>query len=92
MIALDIEVTEELEIEGRARDLVRLVQQARRDADLKVSDRIDLTIVATQMWIDAVSEHEALISGDTLATSVTTDLSVDEKSDPSISVVRAVER
>ncbi|MDA3032471.1 MAG: isoleucine--tRNA ligase [Actinomycetota bacterium] len=92
VIALDIEVTEELEIEGRARDLVRLVQQARRDADLKVSDRIDLTIVAPQMWIDAVSEHEALISGETLATSVTTDLSVDEKSDPSISVVRAVER
>jgi isoleucyl-tRNA synthetase len=92
VIALDIEVTDELEIEGRARDLVRLVQQARRDADLKVSDRIDLTIVAPQMWLDAVSEHETLISGETLATSVTTNLSVDEKSDPSITVTRATER
>ena len=91
VIALDIEVTDELEIEGRARDLVRLVQQARRDAELKVSDRIDLTIVAPQMWLDAVSEHETLISAETLATSVTTNLSVDEESDPSIRVARAPE-
>lgn len=92
VIALDIEVTDELEIEGRARDLVRLVQQARRDADFKVSDRIDLTIVAPQMWLDAVSEHKTLISGETLSTSVTTNLSVDEKSDPSITVTRTSER
>jgi isoleucyl-tRNA synthetase len=92
VISLDIELTDELEIEGRARDLVRLVQQARRDADLHVSDRIDLTIVASQMWLDAVSEHETLISGETLATSVTTNLSVDEMSDPSITVTRATER
>jgi isoleucyl-tRNA synthetase len=92
VISLDIELTDELEIEGRARDLVRLVQQARRDADLHVSDRIDLTIVASQMWLDAVSEHETLISGETLATSVTTNLSVDEMSDPLITVTRATER
>lgn len=92
VIALDIEVTDELEIEGRARDLVRLVQQARRDADLKVSDRIDLTIVAPQMWLDAVSQHETLISGETLSVSVTANLGVDEKSDPAITVMRATER
>ena len=45
VIALDIEVTEELEVEGRARDLVRLVQQARREADLDVSDRIELSVI-----------------------------------------------
>ena len=71
---------------------MRLVQQARRDADLKVSDRIDLTIVAPQLWLDAVSEHETLISGETLATSLTTDLSVDEKSDPLITVERSGQR
>ena len=48
MIALDIEVTDELEREGTARDLVRLVQQARRDADLDVSDRIALSITGGQ--------------------------------------------
>ena len=42
VIVLDVDVTPELEQEGRARDLIRLVQQARRDADLAVTDRIEL--------------------------------------------------
>ena len=43
-VVLDTEVTPELAAEGLARDLVRAVQQARRDAGLDVSDRIALTI------------------------------------------------
>ena len=70
VIALDIEVTDELEIEGRARDLVRLVQQARRDADLDVSDRIVLTVEATEPWIAAIDAHRDLIAGETLTTSL----------------------
>ena len=42
VIVLDVDLTPELEQEGRARDLIRLVQQARRDADLAVTDRIEL--------------------------------------------------
>ena len=45
-VVLDTALTPELEAEGVARDLVRAVQQARRDAGLEVSDRIALTIVA----------------------------------------------
>ena len=43
-VVLDTEVTPELAAEGLARDLVRAVQQARRDAGLDVSDRIALTV------------------------------------------------
>ena len=43
VVVLDLDVTDELEAEGLARDLVRAVQQARRDAGLAVSDRITLT-------------------------------------------------
>ena len=43
-VVLDTDVTPELAAEGLARDLVRAVQQARRDAGLDVSDRIALTI------------------------------------------------
>ncbi len=57
VIALDIDVTDELEREGLARDLVRSIQQARREADLDVSDRISLSITAPQAWIDAVDTH-----------------------------------
>ena len=70
VVALDIEVTPELEVEGRARDLVRQVQQARRDAGLHVSDRIELTIVAAPGWLEAARTHETLIARETLATTI----------------------
>jgi isoleucyl-tRNA synthetase len=90
VVVLDIEVTEELEVEGRARDLVRLVQQARRDAGLDVSDRIDLTITASRPWVDAAVRHQALIAGETLATNVTTNVSEGGQTDePSIGVDRS---
>ena len=40
VVVLDTAVTPELAAEGLARDVVRVVQQARRDADLDISDRI----------------------------------------------------
>ena len=90
VIALDIEVNDELEIEGRARDLVRMVQQARRDAGLDVSDRIELTIAAADEWIVAVEAHRALIAAETLATSVSTERrDGGADSDPVITVVAA---
>ena len=91
VIALDIEVSDELEVEGRARDLVRLVQQARRDADLDVSDRIDLVVTATDLWIDAMETHRELIAGETLATSVHTERILSEEgAEPVITVAVAV--
>ena len=44
LVVLDTEVTPSWRREGLARDVVRLVQQARRDAGLAVSDRIALTL------------------------------------------------
>ncbi len=89
VVALDVDVTEELEVEGRARDLVRLIQQARRDADLDVSDRIELSIAASELWIEAAIAHESLISGETLATKVSTEVvQKDESGEPTIIVNR----
>ncbi len=69
-VVLDTAVTPELEAEGTARDLVRAVQQARKDAGLQVSDRIALTISAPAATLDAARAHEALIAEETLATKV----------------------
>ena len=44
LISLDTSVTPELAAEGTARDVVRVIQQARKDAGLAVSDRIALRI------------------------------------------------
>ncbi len=68
-VVLDTAVTPALEAEGVARDLVRAVQQARRDAGLDVSDRIALTIAADPAAADAARTHAELIRRETLATS-----------------------
>jgi isoleucyl-tRNA synthetase len=87
VIVLDVELTPELEQEGRARDVIRLVQQARRDADLAVTDRIRLTVKAAPVWIEAIETHEQLVAGETLAVEVVTDASGDDT--PQITVERA---
>ncbi|QZY28471.1 isoleucine--tRNA ligase [Nocardioides coralli] len=69
-VVLDTATTPELEAEGTARDLVRAVQQARRDADLDVADRIALTIAGPVEVLEAARAHEQLIAEETLATSV----------------------
>ncbi len=70
LVGLDIELTPELEAEGTARDLVRLVQQARRDAGLRVSDRIELTLGVPESIRRRLVPHMALVTDATLATSV----------------------
>ena len=69
-ILLNTAVTPELAAEGLARDVVRVVQQARRAAGLGVSDRISLTIAGTPAVQQAIRMHQQLIAGETLATAV----------------------
>jgi isoleucyl-tRNA synthetase len=70
LVVLDTAVTEELAAEGVARDVVRVVQQARRDAGLDVSDRITLTVSAADDVVAAVRTHEAFLAAETLADAV----------------------
>jgi isoleucyl-tRNA synthetase len=70
-VVLDTAVTPELEAEGLARDVIRAVQQARKDAGLDVSDRISLTIAGDEVAVAAIATHEQLIAGETLATALT---------------------
>ena len=65
-LLLDTEISEELEAEGMARDAIRLVQQARRDAGLDVSDRIELRITTNQSGHSALERHSELICAETL--------------------------
>ncbi len=69
-VVLDTEVTPELEAVGLARDVVRVVQQARRDAGLDVSDRIRLTVAAEGAVAGALTEHQGLLMSETLAVQV----------------------
>jgi isoleucyl-tRNA synthetase len=63
-------LTPALAAEGTARDVVRAVQQARRDAGLAVADRIALVLDAPAPVLDAVRAHEEFVAGEVLAVSV----------------------
>ncbi|HYH31121.1 MAG TPA: DUF5915 domain-containing protein, partial [Pseudonocardia sp.] len=70
LVVLDTTITPELGAEGTARDVVRVVQQARRDAGLDVADRIALTLDGPPSVLDAVRTHETFVAGEVLAVSV----------------------
>ena len=70
MVTIDIEVTPELAAEGTARDLIRLVQQARRDAGLDVSDRIALTLGVPESVRRQIAPFLDMVSAETLAASI----------------------
>ncbi len=69
-VALELEITEELRLEGLARELVRLAQDARRAAGLHVSDRIVLGIAAEGELARALAAHRPFVAAETLATEV----------------------
>ena len=69
-VLLDTKVTPELEREGTARDAIRHIQQARKDAGLDVSDRIKLSLIADKESLVALEEHRELIAAEVLAQSL----------------------
>ncbi|MGH2905058.1 MAG: class I tRNA ligase family protein [Solirubrobacteraceae bacterium] len=66
-VALDLEIDESLREEGRAREIVHAVQNARKSAGLVVEDRIALTLSGGPALIAAATAHRDQIAGETLA-------------------------
>ena len=66
LVILDTTITPELEAEGIARDVVRMIQQARKDGNFNVSDRIKLFISAQPNIMSAIATHKAYIMEQTL--------------------------
>jgi isoleucyl-tRNA synthetase len=68
-VALDLELTPALRRAGLAREVVRLVQEARKTSGLQVTDRVALRWEADGELAEALREHAGLVAGEVLATS-----------------------
>ena len=69
-VQLDSEITEELKLEGLAREIVRLVQDRRKKLGLNVEDRIELRYEADGLVAHAIERHGDYIKNETLSTSL----------------------
>ena len=69
-VGLDTEVTEELSKEGDVRDLVRGVQNLRKESGFSVTDRIRLTLSGSERLKDAWKTFADFVAGETLAVEV----------------------
>ncbi len=74
LIVLNTEVTPELELEGIARDIIRLAQNSRKKSGFHISDRIDAVVVIRSdpdgKLVGALKNHSELISSSILARSL----------------------
>lgn len=70
-VVLDTNLTEELEAEGYARDLIRLIQDARKAANLHVSDHIALKLTVPAEKVEAVRGLLEMIERETLTEATT---------------------
>jgi isoleucyl-tRNA synthetase len=66
-VALDLTIDEELLREGRAREVVHTVQNARKTAGLEVEDCVELVLDGDPALIDAARAHRDYLMGETLA-------------------------
>jgi isoleucyl-tRNA synthetase len=66
-VALDLAIDDDLLRDGRSREIVHAVQNARKTAGLAVEDRIELMLGGDAALVEAARAHEAYVSGETLA-------------------------
>jgi isoleucyl-tRNA synthetase len=69
-VALQLELDDELRREGLAREIVHAIQNARKEAGLDITDRIELSLDGDPDLIEAAKEHQPYIANEVLATSV----------------------
>lgn len=67
VVALDPAITEELRLEGLARELINRIQRLRREEGFEISDRIRLGIFGDERIVAAAGAYQSFIAGETLA-------------------------
>ena len=66
-VALDVNISEDLEAEGMARDLVNRIQNIRKDKDFEVTDKIEVFVEQHSGVESAIEQFGSYIKDETLA-------------------------
>ena len=69
-VALEITITEELQREGIARELVNRIQNLRKSNNFEITDKIDIVLSKNQISDKAISEYNNYICKQVLGTSL----------------------
>tara|TARA_A100001011_G_scaffold122236_1_gene129010 strand:- start:15 stop:3113 length:3099 start_codon:yes stop_codon:yes gene_type:complete len=70
IVTLDLKLDEKLIKEGISRDVIRMIQNLRREKGLDVSDLIDISINAEEIITDSVKENYSFICSQVLANNI----------------------
>ena len=69
-VALDITVTEELRLEGLARELVNRIQNIRKSSGFDITDKITIAVLSSEDMDPAIRAYSSYIAGQVLAESI----------------------
>jgi isoleucyl-tRNA synthetase len=77
-IVLDTSLTEDLILEGLAREVVRKVQSLRKEADFVITDHINLYYHGDEMFDKMLASYDEYIKNETLADSLLEDQNIEK--------------
>jgi isoleucyl-tRNA synthetase len=66
-VALDVQVSDELEREGNARELVNRIQKIRKDSGFELTDRITVKLTENEKLIPSITQFNSYICAEILA-------------------------
>jgi isoleucyl-tRNA synthetase len=69
-IEVDPTLTEEQILEGLSREVMRKIQQARKNADLKLDSKIELCLFVEGKLLEAAKAHESTLKSETLTSTL----------------------
>ena len=84
-IELDLELSEELLLEGHAREVVNRIQRTRKELNFEVGDRVRIEFYGSEKIKSAIFNHSDYIRKETLANSIDENDKLDEESISSFS-------
>lgn len=86
-VALDIQVSEELELEGNARELVNRIQKIRKDSGFELTDRIQVNLSYVDKLSSTITKYKDYICAEILADGLDVDANLTDGTDVEVNEI-----